>query len=48
MDGELLVVESAAHRLIRPVTAGRLRQVLGRAAAHRAAGHRAGGAARSA
>jgi thiol-disulfide isomerase/thioredoxin len=29
VDGELLVVESAAHRLIRPVTAGRLRQVLG-------------------
>lgn len=29
VDGELLVVESAAHRLIRPVTAGQLRQVLG-------------------
>jgi thiol-disulfide isomerase/thioredoxin len=29
VDGELLVVESAAHRLVRPVTAGRLRQVLG-------------------
>ncbi|HET6209991.1 MAG TPA: thioredoxin-like domain-containing protein [Jatrophihabitans sp.] len=29
VDGELVVVESAAHRLIRPVTAGRLRQVLG-------------------
>ncbi|HTZ44625.1 MAG TPA: thioredoxin-like domain-containing protein [Jatrophihabitans sp.] len=28
--GELVVVESAAHRLVRPVTAGRLRQVLGR------------------
>jgi thiol-disulfide isomerase/thioredoxin len=29
LSGELLVVESAAHRLVRPVTAGRLRQVLG-------------------
>ncbi|MDQ2838007.1 MAG: redoxin domain-containing protein [Actinomycetota bacterium] len=29
VDGELLVVESAAHRLVRPVTAGQLRQVLG-------------------
>ncbi|HEU5271183.1 MAG TPA: hypothetical protein VFU36_14750, partial [Jatrophihabitans sp.] len=29
LSGELLVVESAAHRLIRPVTAGQLRQVLG-------------------
>lgn len=29
LDGELVVVESAAHRLVRPVTAGRLRQVLG-------------------
>jgi len=29
LDGELLVVESAAHRLVRPVTAGQLRQVLG-------------------
>jgi len=30
-DGELLVVESAAHRVVRPVTAGQLRQVLGSA-----------------
>ncbi|MGI8665767.1 MAG: thioredoxin-like domain-containing protein [Jatrophihabitans sp.] len=30
VDGELVVVESAAHRLVRPVTAGQLRQVLGR------------------
>ena len=29
VDGELVVVESAAHRLVRPVTAGRLREVLG-------------------
>ena len=29
VDGDLLVVESAAHRLVRPVTAGQLRQVLG-------------------
>jgi thiol-disulfide isomerase/thioredoxin len=29
VDGELVVVESAAHRLVRPVTAGQLRQVLG-------------------
>ncbi|MEO9261553.1 MAG: thioredoxin-like domain-containing protein [Jatrophihabitantaceae bacterium] len=29
LDGELVVVESAAHRLVRPVTAGQLRQVLG-------------------
>jgi thiol-disulfide isomerase/thioredoxin len=29
LSGELLVVESAAHRLVRPVTAGQLRQVLG-------------------
>lgn len=29
LDGELVVVESGAHRLIRPVTAGQLRQVLG-------------------
>jgi thiol-disulfide isomerase/thioredoxin len=29
VDGELLVVESAAHQLVRPVTAGALRQVLG-------------------
>ena len=28
LDGELVVVESAAHRLVRPVTAGQLRQVL--------------------
>lgn len=31
VDGELLVVESAAHRLVRPVTAGQLEQVLGTA-----------------
>ncbi len=31
VDGELLVVESAAHRIVRPVTAGRLEQVLGAA-----------------
>jgi len=31
VDGELLVVESAAHRIVRPVTAGRLQQVLGTA-----------------
>jgi thiol-disulfide isomerase/thioredoxin len=29
VDGELVVVESAAHRLVRTVTAGQLRQVLG-------------------
>ena len=29
LSGELVVVESAAHRLVRPVTAGQLRQVLG-------------------
>jgi thiol-disulfide isomerase/thioredoxin len=29
VDGELVVVESGAHRLVRPVTAGRLSQVLG-------------------
>ena len=29
VDGELVVVESAAHRLVRPVTAGQLGQVLG-------------------
>ncbi|MFL6161758.1 MAG: thioredoxin-like domain-containing protein [Jatrophihabitantaceae bacterium] len=29
VDGELLAVESAAHRLVRPVTAGQLSQVLG-------------------
>ena len=29
VDAELVVIESAAHRLIRPVTAGALRQVLG-------------------
>jgi thiol-disulfide isomerase/thioredoxin len=29
LDGQLLVAESAAHRVIRPVTAGQLRQVLG-------------------
>jgi hypothetical protein len=29
VDGELVVVESAAHRLVRPITAGQLRQVLG-------------------
>lgn len=31
VDGELVVVESAAHRLVRPITAGRLDQVLGAA-----------------
>ncbi len=31
VDGELVVVESAAHQLVRPVTAGRLSQVLGSA-----------------
>ncbi|MEO7261195.1 MAG: thioredoxin-like domain-containing protein [Jatrophihabitantaceae bacterium] len=31
VDGELVVVESAAHRLVRPVTAGQLDQVLGAA-----------------
>lgn len=31
VDGELVVVESAAHQLVRPVTAGRLEQVLGTA-----------------
>ncbi|MDQ1742159.1 MAG: hypothetical protein QOE23_498 [Pseudonocardiales bacterium] len=31
VDGELVVLESAAHRLVRPVTAGRLDQVLGAA-----------------
>jgi len=31
VDGELVVLESAAHRLVRPVTAGQLRQVLGEA-----------------
>jgi thiol-disulfide isomerase/thioredoxin len=29
VDGELVVVESAAHRLVRPVTAGQLLRVLG-------------------
>jgi len=29
VDGELVVIESAAHQLVRPVTAGRLEQVLG-------------------
>ena len=31
VDGELVVVESAAHQLVRPVTAGELEQVLGTA-----------------
>jgi len=31
VDGDLVVVESAAHQLVRPVTAGRLQQVLGAA-----------------
>ncbi len=31
VDGELVVVESAAHQLVRPVSAGRLSQVLGAA-----------------
>ncbi|HEX8081289.1 MAG TPA: thioredoxin-like domain-containing protein [Jatrophihabitans sp.] len=31
VDGELVVVESGAHQLVRPITAGRLGQVLGAA-----------------
>jgi thiol-disulfide isomerase/thioredoxin len=29
VDGEIVIVESAAHRLVRPVTAAQLRQVIG-------------------